>query len=148
MTDRIEKSIDLAAPIDRVWRALTDHNEFGAWFGVKLDGPFELNEISTGHITYPGYEHVKWEAKIVRMEPPKLFAFTWHPYAIDPAVDYSSEPATMVEFELGETLTGTRLIVVETGFEALPPHRQPDCLRMNTSGWEEQLRRIAAHVGG
>src|SRR5437899_1549828 len=88
MTDRIEKTIELKAPVSRVWRALTDHREFGTWFRVRLDGPFVPGQVSRGHITYPGYEHVKWEATVQRMEPERLFSFTWHPYAIDTAVDY------------------------------------------------------------
>ncbi len=84
MNDRIEKRIELKAPVSRVWRALTDYREFGEWFRVKLDGPFVPGQVSRGHITYPGYEHVKWEAVVQKMEPERLFSFTWHPYAIDP----------------------------------------------------------------
>ena len=100
MNDRIEKRIELRAPVSRVWRALTDHREFGEWFRVKLDGPFVPGEISTGHITYPGYEHLKWEAIVQKLEAETVVSFTWHPYAIDPKVDYSNEPATLVEFRL------------------------------------------------
>ncbi|HYI82088.1 MAG TPA: SRPBCC family protein, partial [Acetobacteraceae bacterium] len=75
MTDRIEKTIELNAPVERVWRALTDHHEFGAWFRVKLEGPFVPGEMSRGQITYPGYEHVAWKAKVVAMEKPRLFSF-------------------------------------------------------------------------
>jgi len=98
--DRIEKRIELEAPVSRVWRALADFREFGQWFRVKLDGPFVPGQISTGHITYPGYEHLKWEAVVQIMEPERLFSFTWHPYAIDPNFDYSKEPPTLVEFRL------------------------------------------------
>ena len=87
MTDRIEKQIDITAPISRVWRALTDHVEFGEWFRVKLDGPFRVGEASTGHMTYPGYEHVRWHSVTKAIDPEHHFAFTWHPYAIDPEVD-------------------------------------------------------------
>src|SRR5881392_740733 len=109
MDNRIEKRIELKAPLSRVWRALTDHGEFGEWFRVKLDGPFAPGEVSTGHITYPGYEHLKWEARVKQMEPPRLFSFTWHPFAVDPGVDYSKEPSTLVEFRLEPTAKGTRL---------------------------------------
>jgi uncharacterized protein YndB with AHSA1/START domain len=148
MTDRIEKRVEMKAPIARVWRALTDFEEFGQWFRVKLDGPFVVGQASRGHITWPGYEHIKWEAQVVAMEPQHLFAFTWHPYAVDPDVDYSSETPTRVEFRLEPTEAGTRLTVVETGFDALPEHRRPDCLRMNDSGWTTQVENIKAHVGG
>lgn len=146
MTDRIEKTIELNAPIERVWRALTDHNEFGAWFRVKLDGPFVLGEMSRGQITYPGYEHLPWEAEVVAMDAPRRFAFTWHPYAVEPDVDYSKEQPTLVEFRLEPTATGTRVTVVESGFGALPSHRRLEALRSNEGGWEEQMRNIKAHV--
>ncbi|MFC7399736.1 SRPBCC family protein [Chelatococcus sp. GCM10030263] len=146
MTDRIEKTIDLKAPIERVWKALTDHEEFGTWFRVKLEGPFVPGEVSTGRITITGYEHVKWNARVKAMDAPRYFAFTWHPYAVDPDVDYSGETPTLVEFRLEPTPAGTRLTVTESGFDALPPHRRPDALRMNTMGWEGQVKNIQAHV--
>src|SRR5215831_12232602 len=84
----IEKRVELNASLARVWRALTDHREFGEWFRVKLDRPFVVGQVSTGHITYPGFEHVKWHATVKEMQPERLFSFSWHPYAIDPKVDY------------------------------------------------------------
>jgi uncharacterized protein YndB with AHSA1/START domain len=147
MTDRIEKSIELRAPVERIWKALTDHAEFGQWFGVNLEGPFELGEVSRGPITYPGYEHVIWQAKIVKMERPRSFAFTWHPYAIDPAIDYSQETPTLVEFTLAPISPNeTRLTVVESGFDALPSHRRDEAMRMNEGGWTQQVKNIKAHV--
>ncbi len=92
MDDRIEKRIELKAPVSRVWRALTDHREFGTWFHVALEGPFVPGQQARGQITWPGAEHLTMTATVQRMEPERLFSFTWHPYAIDPAVDYSSEP--------------------------------------------------------
>lgn len=148
MNDRIEKTIDLKAPIERVWRALTDYREFGTWFRVRLDGPFVVGQDSTGNITYPGYEHVKWTARVVQMDEPGTFAFTWHPYAIDPDVDYAQETPTRVEFRLTPTSAGTHLVVIESGFDQIPAHRRPEALRMNDGGWAEQMRNIAAHVGG
>ena len=103
MTDRIEKTIEIKAPVSRVWRALTDHREFGAWFRVRLDGPFVPGQVSRGQITYPGYEHYRWEAVVQKMEPERLFSFTWHPYAIDQSQDYSDEEPTLVEFTLERT---------------------------------------------
>jgi len=146
MNNRIEKHIELKAPLSRVWRALTDHREFGEWFGVKLDGPFEPGQVSRGHITYPGYEHVRWEATVQKMEPDRLFSFTWHPYAIDPAVDYSSEPTTLVEFRLEPKDDGTILYLTESGFNAIPKDRQFEAFRMNDSGWTEQMKNIEHHV--
>lgn len=146
MTDRIEKSITIAAPVERVWRALTDHEEFGAWFRVSLDGPFVLGELSRGRITHPGYEHLKWEARVVAMEAPRLFAFTWHPYAVDPDKDYSDEPPTRVEFRLAPAGEGTILTVTESGFDSIPAERRDEALRMNTGGWETQVKNVKAHV--
>jgi uncharacterized protein YndB with AHSA1/START domain len=146
MSDRIEKKIALAAPVSRVWRALTDHREFGEWFRVKIDGPFKAGEVSRGHSTYPGYEHIKWEAVIQTIDPERLFSFTWHPYAIDPKVDYSKEPPTLVEFRLEKTAEGTLLTVTESGFDKIPSHRRIEAFRMNEGGWAEQVKNIAAYV--
>lgn len=146
MTDRIEKSIDLKAPIERVWRAITDHRDFGTWFRVKLDAPFMPGEVSTGHITYPGYEHVRWNARVVAMQKPHLFSFTWHPFAVEPGVDYSSEEPTLVEFRLAESAKGTLVTVTESGFDRVPAHRRALAFRMNEGGWEEQMRNIEAHL--
>jgi uncharacterized protein YndB with AHSA1/START domain len=145
-TNRIEKSIELESPISRVWRALTDHREFGEWFRVKLDGPFQPGQPSHGHMTYPGYEHLKWEVIVQKMEPEHTFSFTWHPYAIDPAVDYSTETPTLVEFTLEPTPTGTLLRVTESGFENIPAHRRSEAFLKNDGGWAAQIRNIEAHV--
>src|ERR1700685_1668470 len=98
MSDDINKTIELNAPVERVWRAITDHSEFGQWFRVNLEGPFRPGEESRGPMTYPGYEHIVWRAKVVAMDEPLLFSFNWHPYAVDPNVDYSKETPTVVEF--------------------------------------------------
>jgi len=146
MDNKIEKRIELNAPIARVWRALTDHREFGEWFRVALEGPFVVGQTTRGHITWPGYEHLVWEAVVQKMEPERLFSFTWHPYAVDPAVDYSSEPPTLVEFRLEKTATGTLLIVTESGFENVPAHRRAEAFRMNDNGWAQQMKNIETHV--
>ena len=146
MNDRIEKRIELKAPVARVWRALTDHREFGEWFQVKLDGPFVPGETSRGHITYPGYEHLAWEAVVQKMEPERLFSFTWHPYAVDPKVDYANETPTLVEFRLEETPSGTLLLLTESGFEKIPEHRRFEAFRRNDGGWAEQMKNIESHV--
>jgi uncharacterized protein YndB with AHSA1/START domain len=146
MDNRIEKRIELAAPVSRVWRALTDYREFGEWFRVKLDGPFVAGKVSRGHITYPGYEHVKWEAVVQKMEPERLFSFTWHPYPADPKIDYSKETTTLVEFRLEKTATGTLLVVTESGFDKIPSGRRLEAFRMNEGGWAEQMKNIERHV--
>lgn len=145
--DRIEKRVELDAPVARVWRALTDHREFGQWFGVKLSGPFVPGKASRGQLTHPGYEHVALEMEVVQMEAERLFSFRWHPYAVDPEVDYSKEPRTLVEFSLEEIASGTALRVTESGFDQLPAgRRRVDAFRMNDGGWDTQLIRIGNHV--
>jgi uncharacterized protein YndB with AHSA1/START domain len=146
MTDHIEKTIDLKAPVDKVWRAITDYQEFGTWFRVKLDGPFVPGERSSGRIAYPGYEHLKWEATVKTMDAPRLFSFTWHPYAVEPDFDYSAETPTLVEFRLEPITGGTRLTITETGFDGVPEHRRAEAMRMNDGGWAEQIRNIRSHV--
>ena len=146
MTNHIEKQIELKAPVARVWRALTDHREFGKWFRVKLDGPFVPGQASRGHIAYPGFEHVRWEAVVVRMDPETLFSFTWHPYAVDPKLDYSKETPTLVEFRLQEIPTGTLLTLTEYGFDKIPAERRATAFRMNDGGWTTQMKNIETHV--
>jgi uncharacterized protein YndB with AHSA1/START domain len=146
MSDRIEKQIQLKAPVSRVWRAITDHHEFGEWFRVKLNGPFKAGEISSGNITHPGYEHVRWHAVVKEIVPERLFSFTWHPYAIDPNVDYSHETPTLVEFKLEKTPTGTLLLLTETGFDKIPAERRLEAFRKNDGGWAQQMTNIESHV--
>jgi uncharacterized protein YndB with AHSA1/START domain len=146
MSDSIEKTIELKAPISRVWRALTNHQEFGAWFRVEIEAPFVPGQVSRGHITYPGYEHLKWEATVQAMEPERLFSFTWHPYAIDPGMDYSAEPPTLVTFTLEKIANGTLLRVVESGFDGIPAGRRPEAFRMNDRGWALQMQNIAEYL--
>ena len=146
MEHRIEKRIELKAPVSRVWRALTDHREFGQWFQVEIDAPFVAGQLSFGHFTVPGYEHLRWQVVIQKLEPEKLFSFSWHPYAIDPLQDYSAETPTLVEFRLQPTAGGTLLLVTESGFENLPDARRAEAFRMNDSGWSTQLRNIDTHV--
>ena len=146
MSDRIEKTIELKAPVSRVWRAITDNREFGEWFRVKIDGPFKPGQVSTGQVTYPGYEYLKWEAVVQKMEPEKLFSFTWHPAAVDAKKDYSKEPSTLVEFRFEKTANGTRLTVSESGFDKIPSERRLEAFRINDGGWSAQITNIARHV--
>ena len=146
MTDRIEKLKEINAPLSRVWRALTDYQEFGEWFRVRLEGPFVPGEVSRGQMTYPGYEHVKWEAVVQKMEPESYFAYTWHPYAVEIGVDYSNEPSTLVEFRLEALGEGTLLRVTESGFDSLPESRRESALRSNEGGWTGQLSNIERYV--
>ena len=147
-TDRIEKKTLLRAPRPRVWRALTDAGEFGTWFRVALDSDFVAGKQVTGRITYPGYEHLKFEVTVERMDAERLFSFRWHPYAVDPKADYSKEPTTLVEFRLEDAPDGTLLTVVESGFDALPAGRRDEAFRMNEGGWAAQMENVQRHVAG
>jgi uncharacterized protein YndB with AHSA1/START domain len=143
--DTIEKRIELKAPISRVWRALTNHVEFGQWFRVDLEGPFVVGQLSLGRITYPGYEHMKWEALIETMRTNELFSFKW-PHPADPNDPNSAKTWTLVEFRLTPTATGTLLVVRESGFSQLPASQRAEAFRSNEGGWAEQMTNIERHV--
>ena len=146
--DRIEKTVELDAPVSRVWKALTDHEEFGAWFRVALDGPFEAGAVTTGRITYPGYEHMVWESTTEQLVPERLFAFSWPPRAVDPDTDYGPDAKVLVEFRLEPRDKGTRLTITESGFLQFPETKRLEVLRSNREGWDIQAENIAAHVSG
>ena len=144
--NRIEKVADLAAPVSQVWRALTDHKEFGEWFNVRLDGPFKIGATTTGNITYPGYEHMEWVSVTEKLEPERLFTFSWPPSAVDPDTNYSDDAKVLVEFRLEAIDTGTRLTIIETGFMQFPESKRLEVLRSNKEGWDIQAKNIAAYV--
>ena len=145
-TDRIEKRVTLRAPRSRVWRALTTAEEFGTWFGVKLEGALTEGATVRGHITIKNYEHVQMEMLVERVQPESYFSYRWHPYAIDPNVDYSAEPTTLVEFRLEEADGATVLTIVESGLDRLPASRRAEAFRMNDSGWTGQAKNIERYV--
>ena len=145
-TDRIVKTVALRAPRSRVWSAIADAGQFGDWFRVKFENEFTEGATVRGTITEPGYEHVKMEMLIDRIEPERYFSYRWHPYAIEPGVDYSPEPTTLVEFTLDETATGTVLTIVESGFDRVPLARRAEAFRMNEGGWAAQIKNIERHV--
>ena len=146
-TDRIEKQILLKAPRSRVWRALSNAEEFGKWFGVNFSGKqFVAGQSVQGNITYPGYEYLVMDVVVERVEPEHHLSWRWHPAAVDVSVDYSVEPTTLVVFELTEVDSGTLLRVVESGFDQIPAARRDEAFRMNSGGWEQQLVNIEKHV--
>ena len=145
-TDRIEKHFEVSAARSRVWRAISDSTEFGAWFGMKLDRPFTPGETILGRLTIPGYDHVTVEIQVEKLEPEGYFSYRWHPYAVDPAIDYRSEPMTLVEFRLEETAGGTAVAITESGFDRLPASRRAEAFRMNEGGWASQSRKLASYV--
>jgi uncharacterized protein YndB with AHSA1/START domain len=146
-SDRIERKILLKAPRSQVWRALANAEAFGQWFGVALEGKrFVAGERTQGQITYPGYEHLIWDVAVERVEPERVFSFRWHPYAIEPEVDYSQESETRVQFELEDMDGGTLLKVVESGFNNIPEARRLKAFRMDSRGWDEQMANIEAFL--
>ena len=145
-TDRIEKQVVVPAPRERVWRALTDAREFGAWFGVALEGDFASGRLIEGKMTYPGYEGMPFEIEVDRIEPQHLFSFRWHPFAIEPDADYSTEPMTLVVFELRDQAEGTLITVVESGFDSIPIERRRKAFESNSEGWELQMTAIRDYV--
>lgn len=146
-TDRIEKRVVLRAPRARVWRAISTPEEFGAWFRMRLDGGFAVGGTVRGKVTHPGYEHAcAVEMQIERIEPERYFSYRWHPYALDPAVDYSAEPTTLVEFILEDAEGGTAVTIVESGFDRIPLGRRDEAFRMNDGGWAGQIKNLERHV--
>jgi uncharacterized protein YndB with AHSA1/START domain len=157
VTDRIEKKITLRAPVSRVWRAVSDAREFGAWFGVKFDGPFVAGARMTGRITptqadpevaklQEPHAGKAFDFTVDRIEPERLFSFRWHPFAVEPGVDYSKEPATLVVFELAEVEGGTLLTITESGFDRIPLERRAKAFAANEGGWEHQTKLIAKYL--
>ncbi|HLJ57771.1 MAG TPA: SRPBCC family protein [Chthonomonadaceae bacterium] len=147
-SDRIEKRVMLRAPRSRVWKAIADAAQFGEWFGARLQGDFVEGATIRGNITYPGYEHLIMEMKVDRIEPETLFSYWWHPNAIDPNFDYSTEPMTLVEFRLEDSDGGTVLTIVESGFDRIPIDRRADAFLSNDGGWTEQTENIERYVSG
>ena len=144
VTDRIEKTVIVKAPRSRVWLAISDATQFGQWFKVKLDGEFKAGATITGTITYPGYEGLKLEMVVERIEQERFFSYRWHPG--DPTIDYSAEPMTLVEFTLEDAGAHTRLTIVESGFDKIPLARRAEAFRMNEGGWAEQVESIQRYV--
>jgi uncharacterized protein YndB with AHSA1/START domain len=146
--NRIEKQIHLSAPISKVWHAISDYRSFGEWFRVKLEIPFAPGAIARGKILHPGYEHLTWEVAVKSITPETLFSFTWHPYSIDPKVDYSKETPTLVEFRVSPSENGTLLVLTESGFENVPSERRELAYRMNAQGWAQQMKNVESFLVG
>ena len=155
--DRIEKQTTLRAPLERVWRAISDAREFGAWFGVHFDGPFVAGARVSGRITpttvdpdvaklQEPHAGTLFEIAVERIDPPTLFAFRWHPYAVDTTTDYASEPTTLVTFELTAVADGTHLVITESGFDQIPLARRAEAFTANDGGWTHQARLLDLYL--
>ncbi len=156
-TDRIEKRVHLKAPRERVWRAISDAREFGQWFGLRLDGPFVAGQRLTGRIvpttvdaevarSQQPYAGIAFDIWVERIEPMRLFSYRWHPGPVEPGVDYSTEPTTLVEFRLEEAPDGTLLTITESGFDRIPLARRASAFSGNEAGWEAQTRLVAKYL--
>ena len=145
-TDRIEKKMVLRAARSRVWRAISIAEEFGTWFRMKLDGAFVEGRTTRGKITHPSFEHMTIDMLIERIEPERYFSYRWHPYPIDPKVDYSAEPTTLVEFILEDAEGGTAVTIVESGFDQIPLARRAEAFRMDDQGWTGQIKNLERYV--
>jgi uncharacterized protein YndB with AHSA1/START domain len=145
-TDRIEKEITLKAPRSKVWRALTESEQFSAWFGVKVAGKFEPGAMLEGVVTNKGYEHMRLKITVQKVQPESLFSYTWHPHPIDMTLDYSKETPTLVEFHLSDFAGGTRLTVTESGFDKIPEARRASAIKGNEGGWAAQMVNIERYV--
>ena len=146
-SDRIDARIELPFAVSRVWRAVTDSAEFGAWFGVRFSDPFQPGQESSGQVITPGMEDLTWRAVIQDIEPEQYFAYTWHPYAIDPHRDYSEEVPTLVEFHFAPAPSGgTLLTLTESGFQDLPDSRRAEAYAMHQQGWSQQMKNIRAYL--
>src|SRR4029077_7746375 len=148
-SDQMEEQVVLPSPRARVWRALTNAEELGAWFGANITGATITSGAHVvGHMTIPGYEHVAFDIIIDEMVAERRFSWRWHPGAIDPKVDYSAEARTLVTFTLEDAPNGgTLLRVVESGFDALPAARRGSAFTGNSKGWQGQLqKRLPAYL--
>ncbi len=157
-TDAIVKTAVIAAPLARVWAAISDAREFGQWFGAEFDGPFAAGSTLTGRIrpTTVDAEVAALQAPhagtaftvvVAVMEPPHRFAFRWHPYAVGDT-DVTAEPMTLVTFDLEAAGAGTRLTITESGFDAIPLARRVAAFTANEGGWTHQLRLVASYASG
>jgi uncharacterized protein YndB with AHSA1/START domain len=156
-SDRIEKKILLRAPLERVWRAVSDSQEFGSWFGVEFNGAFAPGIPMKGKIvstkadpeiakTQEAYAGAVFDITVDRIEPERLISFRWHPFAVDPSVDYSTEPTTLIVFELEKNANGTWLTITESGFDHIPLARRAKAFTMNEQGWTAQARLIEKYL--
>ena len=156
-SDRIVKTALLRAPLERVWRAISEAQQFGAWFGVAFDGPFVEGATMVGRIvpteadaeiakTQEPYRGAKFEIVVDRIEPMRWFSFRWHPFAVERDVDYSKEPMTLVAFQVEEAAGGTTLTITESGFDRLPAARRARAFTMNEQGWAAQARLVEKYL--
>ncbi|WP_394848492.1 SRPBCC family protein [Pendulispora brunnea] len=165
--DKIEKRVTLRAPLSRVWRAISNAEEFGRWFGIELDGAFAVGKSLRGKFDANLKEEaiLEYQKKVglppskvkmpdedmvfctvERIEPEHYFSFRWVPYGIDAEADPKNEPTTLVEFRLEKVAEGTSLTIVESGFDRVPAHRRERAFRMNEGGWAGQAENVKKYV--
>ena len=157
MSDQIQKVTVLKASRERVWKAVSEAKQFGAWFGVEFDGEFKAGAHMTGKMRptqadaeaakrQEAYAGMKFEFWVDEIQPPSRITFRWHPFAIDPKRDYSHEPKTLIVFQLDEVDGGTKLTITESGFDQIPLERRAEAFKMNTGGWDAQAKLLEKYV--
>lgn len=143
---RIDRSIEIAAPPERVWQALTTADELSAWFQMIIEGEIAAGQEIWMTCLHPGYEGKRFSVRILELTPPTRFAWQWHPGAADTSEDISHEPPTTVTFTLEPFAGGTRVSVAETGFDAISLERRAKVYEDNSQGWPTVLGWLANHV--
>src|SRR5262245_64917526 len=166
-TDRIEKVVTLRTPVSKGWNAIANAKEFSRWFGVDLQGSFAAGKSISGswgdHFDEAAIMEFQRRSElephpvklpkgttvfctVERIEPERHFSFRWIPFGMDAAVDPKNEPTTLVEFDLEPVPEGTRLTIVESGFDRVPAARRERAFRMNTGGWNAQAENLRKHA--
>lgn len=143
---RIDRTIEIQAPPERVWQALTNTDELSAWFQVTIEGDIAPDREVWMTSVHPQHAGQRFRVHVTEMTPPRRLAWQWHPGEIDPSVDYSLEPRTTVTFVLEPSARGTRLVVSETGFDAIALARRAKVYGDNRQGWAEVLVWLQKYV--
>jgi len=143
---RIDRSIDLAASPERVWRALTTAAELSAWFQVAIEGDIAVGKEVWMTSVHPNHANARFKVRFIDLSSPRRMVWQWHPGEVDPNFDYNTEAETTVTFDLEPTAQGTRLTVSETGFDRISLARRAKVYRDNANGWAEVLVWLQKHV--
>ena len=136
--DRIERTVRIDRPLDRVWDAITTAEGLGTWFGNAAE--VDLRVGGTAKLTWEGGHAA--DLRIERIEPKTVFGFTW---GINGLPDDDLR-RTYVEFTLVPDDSGTTLTVVESGFAQLGPEQHSNAFEGNTHGWAAELGELVAYL--
>jgi uncharacterized protein YndB with AHSA1/START domain len=143
--DRIEREIQIAAPVERVWAVLTQPEHVGQWFGQGRPTPVDLRPGGTMVLDHGQYG--TFPTRFDKVDPPHYLSYRWA--SAYPGVAATDENSTLVEFFLAPDGDGTRLRLVESGFAALhiPPERLGSAsYESHSQGWPEALEGLRRHA--